>query len=284
MGLFDHKQKMHAHLIGLLGDPDPKMRRKAAIELKSFPGDITIEALSIVLAEDMHGKVKQEAVKTLKWLDTPVARQVIARAATDHDIGVRREIVGAIYWKDASPLVARLRSAESALHRRYVLGILAELQSMAARPAMLEFLNDKDYSVRLAAVKAAAKYGDNDAGRQMVDAARDRNWQVRRAAAEALRNFGGDTYKEALLGLMGDRRPEVRQAAAASFAWRYAPAQRHLFVDHMASHPAAALRWADVILACTTVRPDRLAVLQQALTDDDPFVRSAAQDSLSRMG
>lgn len=177
-----------ADLGNLLADPNPAVRRSAALALGSLRARQTAQLL-LALASDDNLEVSLSAAGALVKMNAPEAFAMII-PFTKHD----------------APSV-RSRAAE----------LLGSLSAAEAGNRLKEMLSDPDPTARESAVRALIQRGDaGEARPQLIALLADKAIGVRAAATEAA---GDGLVREALPQLtksLADPHLEVREAAAAA--------------------------------------------------------------------
>lgn len=181
-------------------------------------------------------------------------------------------------WATAGCAVTRVSDVEE-LGRR---GSNPELRAI--------WVETNQDGIRVAVIGALAEHPDEQG---LILTAREagaaRSQEVRVAAVRALARYQGSPAIKALLGALGDPWPEVRAQAAASLAAHGSTADRALLeAASSASSPlvrAAATKLAtDAALARAEIRPPLQATLQDlARRDPSASVRAEAVAALGRL-
>ena len=187
-----------AHLVELLRDPHPDVRRTAALSLGKIGHSAGVPALVKGLG-DPDPVVREYSAWALGQIGEDVntqaamalvgamgdERPAVKRAAAQAlgKIGTRQPIIEALIEALA---VGELESRRSAVHA------LAQLEGISAYPALLSALGDRDARVRQGAVAALGELGDHRAlpalRKRLL---RDRNVGVRTEAAFRIGKLGG---------------------------------------------------------------------------------------------
>jgi HEAT repeat protein len=148
-------------LAGALGDPDPKVRRRA-LELAARRSDVSIVA---VLADP-----------------DPAVVEVAAWACGERDPAEPGAVVA---------LSAIATAADDALCREAAVAALGAIGDPAGLPAILRGCRDRP-PVRRRAVLALAPFGGPEVLAALEAARHDRDWQVRQAAEDLLEIVSGE--------------------------------------------------------------------------------------------
>ena len=188
-----------AHLVELLRDPHPDVRRTAALSLGKIGHSAGVPALVKGLGDPdpvvreysawALGEIGEEDVNTQAAMALVGAigdeRPAVKRAAAQAlgKIGTRQPVIDVLIEALA---VGELESRRSAVHA------LAQLEGISAYPALLSALGDRDARVRQGAVAALGELGDPRAlpalRKRLL---RDRNVGVRTEAAFRIGKLGG---------------------------------------------------------------------------------------------
>ncbi len=212
------------HLLALLQDPQPDIRRVAAESLGKIGNPQTGTALISLLA-DREARVREAAARAIGRLGPSVGEEVsqaVVEALDDPDEGVRRAVTIAIGELEPSSrlfaAVPGLLTARAVLTRRSVARALSMVDARAWLPDLVKALQDADAEVRQHVVVALAELGDPIIAPLLRDRlARDPSAAVRTEAAYRLGKIGDPDTKQTLAAAAGqDRDRGVRRWAQMS--------------------------------------------------------------------
>ncbi|RMH08384.1 MAG: HEAT repeat domain-containing protein [Nitrospirae bacterium] len=189
-----------ARLVDLLHDPDPEVRRTAALSLGKIGHSAAAPALVQALREDPDPVVREYSAWALGEIGDTLnhnAKIHLVQALGDESIAVKQAAATALGKLESSQEVMNLLSEVLIIggrdSRRAAVKALMDLDGKAVYPALVQALSDSDPQVRQGAVAALGELGDPRARpllrRRLL---RDPAVGVRAEAA----------YR---LGLMGDR-------------------------------------------------------------------------------
>ena len=196
----------------ILSEGDSDARRRAAQTLGEI-GDLrAVEALCRAAQEEYEAVSRSEAQASGRREGESVARE--------SGVPVRRAIIGALGRLGdarALPLLLRaLRDKNDWVQKDAVEG-LSRLGAPAL-DSLVSALQDPDYRVRLGAVTALGKLGDEKAVAPLLALFEDPNDYVREAVVDALGVLGDMRAVDLLLRAMQDSDPILRDHAAAALA------------------------------------------------------------------
>ncbi|HZR46618.1 MAG TPA: HEAT repeat domain-containing protein, partial [Candidatus Manganitrophaceae bacterium] len=237
--------------------------RSAAVKAVGEMGDPALAALIIPGLKDSAPFVRFFTVESLGQLGGPDALKLLLAAGKDPDGMVR---VAAVKTLDE---MADDKSAGTG-------GV--EIKNVLAA-----FTADSDITVRLFALAAMAKRGDQAAFSQLLEVIRGLPPQARAAGAAAL---GRSKNKEAvplLITLIGDSDGTLRMYAAEAMGEIPAP---ELFapLSKAIADADPAVRGAAATSLGKQGDPKAVPLLTQALQDSDAIVRVSAAEGLQRLG
>jgi HEAT repeat protein len=197
-------------VVTALSDPDPAVRRTAAMSMSSLRSPSGREALARTMS-DPQAEVRVEAIRALGLIDDDEVPAVLIQALRDPEVRVREMAAEALSrWR--SPAVARrMAEALSSPDLRYPAGdVLRSLGAMAVEPLVDVVMgNDPE------AAAAAGILLERISGAQpFVDEVASTDPGRRLRAVEVLGAIGGSTATQALLGALTDPDPNIRGRAA----------------------------------------------------------------------
>lgn len=213
------------HLVELLKDQDPEVRRTAAQALGKIGDPLAVRPLLAGMT-DPDAAVRAYSAWALGNIGEPAIREAgpaIVKALGDPSEEVASAAAGALRHAAASPeatheLVNRvLETARdpSAQTRRAAITALGMLEAGAAYPVLIEALADRDAGVRQRAVAALGELGDRRALAALGERLRqDPDVGVRTEAAFRLGKLGDETVLATLRAASaGDPEAGVRRWA-----------------------------------------------------------------------
>jgi HEAT repeat protein len=202
--------------VDLLRDKDWYRRREAAITLGEMGDERAIPHL-IAALRDSEWNVREAAEDALAQIGSPAVEPLL-RALREYQI--RKfviKILGRI--KDErvlDPLFAQLRNEE---FKEAATEALVEVGQPAVE-RLTAVLNDKDKNVRKHAVIALGDIGVTECVDLLIEATKDEEWEVRLAAIAALDKIGDERGKPAIKALIKD--PDfVVQMRAERIIWEW---------------------------------------------------------------
>ncbi len=148
-----------------------------------------------------------EIVRALTILDAPEARSVLLDAARPRDLP-----------RDSS-LALRLTEGVYELRRAAIHGLGYSESSQAARFIAAGPLEDRDFRLRAAAVRALGVLGQADVVAALIPRLGDEKAEVRWETAFVLGRLGDQGAVQPLLGRLSDDHPEVRKQALLSLGY-----------------------------------------------------------------
>jgi HEAT repeat protein len=198
-----------ARVLAALEDPDPLVRRAAAVSVSSIRSSATIPVLARALS-DPQVDVRVEVIRTVALIDDNDVLGLLVSALKDPEIRVRDAASqGLARWR--SPAVARtLAEALATPDLRRAAGDLLERMGAAAIGPLVDIVAGDD--LELAAVSGALL--ERIAGPQpFVAALSSVHPEDRLRAVEVLGRMGDPTASEALLTTLSDPDERVRGRA-----------------------------------------------------------------------
>jgi HEAT repeat protein len=197
---------------------------------------------------------RRDVLRLLGAIDSPRAREALARASTDPSPALRAEAlralakrpdasqgeavrvalkdpdtsvrtaaidaVGALHLPDAVALLTRSLSDSEPAVRAQGARVLGRLGDRAAVPALSSALDDASTDVRVAAARALAALGDDRALDPLLSKARDNAPELREAVVEALAAFAPEQSAPVLVQALGDTSDVVVLAALRAIGKR----------------------------------------------------------------
>ena len=200
-----------------LGNPDPKARRTACIDLARARDPSTADPL-LAATRDPIPAVRKAAAQALRavsgrkslprlveMLGRDTAAEVRWQAAAEMEALKDKEAVPPLIkaLKDRDPLV-RAGAAEA----------LKGIPDPRAAVSLIAVLREKDSTARRAAAEALGKIGDRAAVHPLVRALRHHDFRTRRWAAKSLGQLGDPASSVALARALDDWDPKTRRFAS----------------------------------------------------------------------
>ncbi len=203
--------------IDLLKEKDWFRRREASITLGEMGDERAIMPL-IAALRDSEWNVREAAEDALAQIGPPAVEPLI-KALREYQI--RRYVIKVLgKIKDErvlDPLMAQLRNEE---FKDFATQALVDV-GLPAVERLTAVLNDKDRNVRKHAVQALGDIGIPEAVDLLIDATQDEEWEVRMAAIAALDKIGDERGKPAIKALIKDPDFAVQMRAERIIgAWR----------------------------------------------------------------
>jgi len=278
----------------MLSDGDGRVRRAAALLLAGLGDSDSLRALLDRLGVEREPAVREALLVALGQLRDPQALPAVLAELPADDEAVAAAAADALARiAETHPLSGPPRTdATRAMIQRYqqaaqsptgsplrealltAMGFVADGGFLRVMEAAM---NDPDATVRLAAVRAAARLHEPRAARAMVPLASDADRGVRQAAIAALGALDGQAQLPTILSRTA---PAVEvDAAVRQKAWDVA-------MEILASADARTLRGvADDLADREDARDQRIGVLQLLAArqgEDDPAARAEAMRLLGR--
>ncbi len=186
-------------LIQALRYPDPEVRGRAAVALRTLGAATSIPALKAALRDELDEQARKYLTEALHVLDQ----------RTDIDLLTQKA--------DITGLTAALKShrTDTVIAAARVLGKLGN--RLAVEPLIILFqTSTSPPAVRLAAAEALLELKSAPAVVTLLGALRRDSWQVRRNAAAVLGQIQAIWAVEPLAEALRDPHPVVRRTAAAA--------------------------------------------------------------------
>ena len=273
-------------LIDLLEDPAPKVRRQAILGVGELRVSQAVPSLIELLGLE-NIETRRDAVAALGAIRDRRAIDALERLLTDRDSLVRKlamRAMGKIVSEspeEIEPLLRALRSGDPIV-RMEAASALRTLRTNAAVGTLMELLNDESKGVRTAAVRALGAMGDVRAEGALAEKLDDPDWQVRQRAALSLGELGATGSVVQVTALLGDKDPYVRMSAARA-------------LGEIGDTRAAVPLIESLDDADQNVRVEAIFALEKLhdtrgteplvalLTDTDPKIRNGAADALRKI-
>jgi cyclophilin family peptidyl-prolyl cis-trans isomerase/HEAT repeat protein len=185
------------------GGDDETLGNLAATALMRLRRPAAIPAL-VGLLSSPNESVRWHAANALARLTSPLRDSVEA--------------------KNAAPALVSTLSDDSALTRALAARALGPLAEPATVGALIKLLADKDYNVRISAIRALGASGDQNAGRTLVDHLAKQLEIYRNLPKEERPRWDGLPYAMEICAALGAMR--FKPALPLLEEWRYLPAGR----------------------------------------------------------
>jgi HEAT repeat protein len=194
-----------------LADPDPRVRRTAAMAMSSLRTPAAVGALARTLS-DPHPEVRVEAVRALGMIDDDAVPDILISALKDPEIRVR-DTAGEALSRWHSPAVARrLASALASPDLRRPAGEVLERMGQAAVEPLVDIVMGDDPD----AAAAAGALLERIAGAQsFLPGLGSIDPEERLRAVQVLGVIGGDAASDALMGTLTDPDARIRVRSAS---------------------------------------------------------------------
>jgi len=210
------------------------------------------------------------------------------------DILARADAVDAL-MPEGEKAFAAIRSAlsdRSDVVRERAAGALGQIGDPAAVPDLIATLNGpvrdpaRDQYVRVAAVRALARLGGDDAINAIITTMKDGNAEdwVRREAVDAAAATGDKRLAPALREAMRDRIPQIRSVAAHSYASVAGKEAVPVLIDLLRTEKDPYVRRTAVQMLAQLNDPRAVPALTNSLKDSEPAVVLAAAEALVSVG
>ncbi len=179
--------------------PDPEVRKRAAVALRTLDAVQVVAALKTALENETDSQVQKHLAHTL------------------HELDQRIDVTGLIKARDVKGLIEALKSRHVGTVAAAA-AALGDLEDRAAvEPLVILFHNSSSPpAVRLAAAEALLRLKSAPAVVTLLGALRRDSWQVRRNAAAVLGQIQATWAVGPLTNALDDPHPIVRRTAAAA--------------------------------------------------------------------
>jgi cyclophilin family peptidyl-prolyl cis-trans isomerase/HEAT repeat protein len=296
-------------LIGLLGDPEARLRRRAALAAGRVGLGEALVPLADVLAGDPEPEVRQMAAFALGLIGAPTAVDALIAALDDPDPRVQgraADALGLIGYRDAAPAVSAMVAAHVAtgvLHGIVAddLGYPKAPEVEAVRLGAYALVRLGDYSALARALLDAGgqavsdwwpvayafqRIGDAAAGPVLLRLLESEGQMTRAFAARGLGAIKEPRGVDPLTALAGDARAPhaVRIQAIRALASMEAPDAEAALVSVIVGRETPSLLRLEATTALArTGGPGVVDLLLDLLTDRAPALRAAALDAIARI-
>ena len=192
-------QDLTQHLIILLSDDHPNIRKQAAIALGNTESAAAFPALLLVL-DDPNAMVRRSAVTGLGMY--------LAHHPGD-------QYHQQVFDKLSEVLSNRCRRYEDGLLKIEICTTLQHIRTEQSQELLLQLAHDSDFDVRKSAILALGSFATTKdiLTPILLSFLRDEHWSVREAAVTALGTLEAHAAEEELLTILEDPDLAVRQAA-----------------------------------------------------------------------
>lgn len=262
-----------------LADPDPGVRRNAALELSSLPRSAA-RTLALAALSDADPDVRIVALRVAVSLAPDDLGGRLAPWLSDPDARVRLAAAEALAERPSALALASLGRASSDADARVRAAVARALGASGNPEAVVPLLgrlDDGAPDVRREVVTALGRLGDRRAVVPLLGKVQDSAGNVRRAAARSLGLLGDARAGSALLLVLRDSDPEVRVAALDAVGRLRDTAAVASVVAELAnteSSVRAAAARALGLLGTEAALAALLAELGRPDTDSEPIVRA----------
>jgi HEAT repeat protein len=304
-----------APLMTALKDSDNPNRR-LVVEALSQTGDARAVQPIIDALKDKEPHVRVAAVEALGRMKEPRAVDGLTKALRDQDHLVRAAAANALgkIGGATAALLPLLKDAQWGV-RQATVEALARMREIEAVPSLLPLLKDKDKDVRCATAEALGQMRDERALQTLIECLADAQSDVRSACAAAVHAIDpGWAQSEAAHRAL----PALKASAQSREYWvRQSATEVLARIDQTATAPTVPTEAAAVDVSDTAhfrrktaadllfsllddadrdlrlaaaealgrlSDPRAVPLLQRVLHDPDPWVRSAARESLTALG
>ncbi len=186
-------------LIEALRHPDPEVRGRAAVALRTLNATEAVPVLKAIVRTETDEQARRNMTMALHMMDR------------------RTDVDGIVKEQDIDRLIAVLKSrnTESVITAAQALGVLGN--RLAVEPLVILFQNaSSPPAVRLAAAEALLELKSAPAVVTLLGALRRDSWEVRRNAAAVLGQIQAVWAVTPLAAALDDPHPVVRRTAAAA--------------------------------------------------------------------
>ena len=282
-------------LKGDLKSPDPKVRKKAAVELgKTQSREAATPLLSA--AQDPDVDVREEAVRSLGLLKDPEALTVLLTALKDTAASVREESIIALLNlyvdRDAGFIVTRLAKkaykkinlfSDPVGHDPTVIEPYVKVSPVVV-DSIAERLHDSSSAVRLDAAKALGVLKAEAAIPKMLDAMRTGDSNLRVAILRTLYKIKNPAVDEQILPYLNDSEKVVRDETILTLGLlksRKALPELQKIYDQ---NPDTKLRVKAFQAISLIGDPASLELFKRNLRDPEAIYRQYAAEGIARVG
>ena len=208
-----HSEEIEPHLIKLLNDNSPRIRRLAITRLHGFGGKRAFPYIITALNDKDH-TVREKAVRVLGDLQAEQALRPLLEMLNDSDATVREAAARALgkikSSKAIDPLIAVL-SDESHRVRSAALQSLGRFNDPRIADLNLKMLKDRSPYVRRVAARNIVIKPDERAVHSLVLLLSDSDYNVPSIAAEALGEIGDKRAVEPLIKALNNELSEKQR-------------------------------------------------------------------------
>jgi HEAT repeat protein len=291
-------------LIGALQSEDALTRQRAALALGDFGDAKAIEPLIRVLGDPVQG-VREAAADSLSMMGKPAVEPLIEliehperskkyEAPSGHlpafeEPSLRREPPAGIEGMEEEegvtvqgvrPGMAWDVETRRDLRRTYAAAVLGEIGEARAVDTLVRALKDENTDLRCQASGALIKMGSG-AVQPVARMLTDQNPDIRVVAAGVLGDIGDPSAVDILISALHDDTDDVRGAAAGALVQIGSPA-----VDSLIEATNDDDRWVRLYAAGALKYigdPRAIDALEELARDEDPDVRSVAEDAIEKI-
>lgn len=269
------------HLLAMLADDDPQLRRTGAITLGWLREPRAERPLIDLLDEPLLHDHVSHALVSIGGLDEAAYRYGLAHASDQ----VRMAVARCLSWiapPGASALVAPLIHDPSADVRAEAVTAIGRLGHEDAAMLLFELLGDESELIQERAMAALAQLAPEQVVPLLLQALASPEPQVLTRAAETLALLRDARAAEPLLRLAGDAREGVRRAALRALGELEHPEIPGLL--RRALHdPSGLVRQQAALSLGKLEEPEAAVELLPLLDDEDPKLRFVALRALGQI-
>lgn len=213
-------EELTQHLIILLSDDHPNIRKQAAIALGQTESSAAFPALLLVL-EDQNAMVRRAAITGLGTF--------LARHPDPH---YQQQVIERL----ADVLLNRCRRYEDGLLKIEICTTLQHIHSPQSKDLLLELATDHDFDVRKSALLALGRFAaEKDRLLPiLLPFLQDAHWSVREAAATALGALHATEAEAPLLRMLAEADLAVQRAVFVALGRLGTMSAIPLLVEHLA--------------------------------------------------
>lgn len=247
MGRKEAVEPLVTLLATLLKDDDKYTRQTIVKALAQINDDLAIPALISVLQKDNYEYARSDAAKALGNTSNRGAIPALLQSLNDSDSSVRRESRAALVKMTDASLVqqyihALLNEGEETGYRTEMAEILANFNQPAVIDALLVFLKNKNWRIRIAAMQSLATLKEDRAVDEILAILSDgENEYVVANAVNALAEIGNPNAIPALIKASNDS-DHISSAISALCTFKGDPRVAQVLADTSVGGPSAYIR------------------------------------------
>ena len=270
-------EKVVEPLIGLLGDPNIDVQRKAVEALGRIGDNQAIDALMKILKRP---ELRWDAIQALTNIRSEQVVELLIGLLDDPDIEVQRKAVDALKEIGDNRAIDALVKLINRPNLRYkAIRALTNFNIQRVVDSLLVLLDDPDIEMQRKIVDTLGEIGNNQAIDPLVK--RLNRPELRREAIQALTNFRAEQVVEPLIGLLDDPDIEV-QCKAVDALGKIGGNQA---IDALVKTLDRPELRREAIQTLTNIRTKQVVETLIGLLDDpDIEVQRKAVDALGKIG